>query len=62
MFMSKSLKVDGIHVSSWGEAQWTCMQHVWEHRGCWRLFEKMPSGDVVTCNVVGLGHVKCGQG
>jgi pentatricopeptide repeat protein len=28
----------------------------------WRLFEKMSSGDVVTWNVVGLGHVKCGQG
>jgi hypothetical protein len=27
----------------------------------WRLFDKMPSGDVVTWNVVGLGHVKCGQ-
>jgi hypothetical protein len=27
----------------------------------WRLFEKMSSG-VVTWNVVGLGHVKCGQG
>jgi hypothetical protein len=28
----------------------------------WRLFEKMPSGNVVTWNVVGLGYVKCGQG
>jgi hypothetical protein len=34
MFMSKSFKVDGIQMSCWGVAQWTCMQHVWEHAGC----------------------------
>jgi hypothetical protein len=28
----------------------------------WRLFDKVPSGDVVTWSVVGWGHVKCGQG
>ncbi|CAK9267098.1 unnamed protein product [Sphagnum jensenii] len=28
----------------------------------WRVFEKMPSRDVVSWNVMILGHVKCGQG
>jgi pentatricopeptide repeat protein len=28
----------------------------------WRVFKKMPSHDVVSWNVMILGHVKCGQG
>ncbi|CAM6073859.1 unnamed protein product [Sphagnum tenellum] len=28
----------------------------------WRVFNKMPSQDVITWNAVALGHVKCGQG
>jgi pentatricopeptide repeat protein len=28
----------------------------------WRVFKKMPSRDVVSWNVMILGHVKCGQG
>jgi pentatricopeptide repeat protein len=28
----------------------------------WRVFNKMPSRDVVTWNAIVLGHVKCGQG
>ncbi len=28
----------------------------------WRVFNKMPSRNVVTCNAMVLGHVKCGQG
>ncbi len=28
----------------------------------WRVFNKMPSRNVVTWNAMVLGHVKCGQG
>ncbi len=36
---------------------------MWEHiEDAWRMFNKMPSWDVVTWTTIMLGYLKCGQG
>jgi pentatricopeptide repeat protein len=36
---------------------------MWEHiEDAWRVFNKMPSWDVVTWTTIMLGYLKCGQG
>ncbi len=50
--------MDGIQLYLWGVAWLTCMQNVGARADAWRVFNKMPSGNVVTWIVMILVHVK----
>jgi pentatricopeptide repeat protein len=60
--MSKSFKVDGIQMSLWGIAWWDMYAKCESMEDAWRVFNEMPSRDVVTWNAMLLGLVKSGQG
>jgi pentatricopeptide repeat protein len=46
----------------WRIAWWTCMQNVGAWRNAWRVFNKMPSQDVVTWNAILGGCAMHGHG
>ncbi len=59
--MSRSFKVDGIQMSLCRIAWWTCMQNG-SMEDAWRVFNKMPSQDVVTWNAILGGCAMHGHG
>ncbi len=60
MFMSRSFQVVVTQMSLWGSSLIDIYAKC--GRDSWRVFNKMPSQDVVTWNNMILGDVKCGQG
>ncbi len=62
VLMSRSFEVDGIQMCLWRIAWWRCMQNVGAWRNAWRVFNKMPSQDVVTWNAILGGCAMHGHG
>ncbi len=58
--MSRSFQVVVTQMSLWGSSLIDIYAKC--ERDAWRVFNKMPSQDVVTWNDMILGHVKCRQG
>ncbi len=51
LFMNSSFKVVAGLMSLWGVAWWTCMQNV-GIEDTWRVFNNMPSPNVVSWNAM----------
>jgi pentatricopeptide repeat protein len=62
MFMNNSFKVVVSPIFLWAVAWWTCTQKCGSIEEALKVFNKMPSQEVVIWNAMVLGHVKCGQG
>jgi pentatricopeptide repeat protein len=62
VFMSRALKVDGIQMTLWGSSLVDMLANCGSMEDAWRVFNKMPSQNVITWNALLGGCAMHGHG